>query len=156
MAKSAKYLQCVEQIDFTTREASLLVNGWILRKSKEDWSSNIRCDYQKIFPYSSKAIFWNIPRAQEIIVSRLRLLQSRLNSGLFKLGLHNTGLCEKCGSLEDSIHFIMECPVLDVLRANFLKHLQNKGILWSFLSVVNDEYIMLSLAKFIIDNKIKI
>jgi len=50
----------------------------------------------------------------------------------------------------------MECPVLDVPRANFMKHLQNKGILWSFLSVVNDEYIMSSLAKFIIDNKIKI
>src|SRR5437867_865099 len=156
MAKQATVNRVVEQIDYTTSEASLMVNECVWKWWEEEWISNPSCEYQKLFAFSKKSITWNIPRYYDTIISKVRLLQSKLNSGLFKIGLHETGLCDHCGVFANSQHFIMDCLVTLPLRAYFRNYINQVNKQWTFQSLITDQHIMTLLAKFVIDNHINV
>ena len=49
------------------------------------------------------------PRAKEIAISRLRIQSCSLNAYLFKIGLHNSGHCDICGTPETVEHYLLTC-----------------------------------------------
>ena len=51
----------------------------------------------------------NRRRREETILNRIRLLQTKLNSGLQKIGLHKDGRCDTCNLRQDLEHFVFEC-----------------------------------------------
>lgn len=48
-------------------------------------------------------------RQEEVWFSRLRIGHTGLNSSLFKIQKHLTGLCEHCGGTEDVEHVLLKC-----------------------------------------------
>src|SRR6266516_462930 len=116
------------QIKFTCSEAIYVLEEWIKGLWKKDWKSKQTCSYQKTFQLrSSYSSFSNIRRLDSAI-SRLRLMQTNLNAGRFKLGLHQDGLCTTCGVAEDRVHFTMFCSDTKDLRDQLLKTM--KKINW--------------------------
>ena len=88
--------------------------------------------------------------------SKVQLLQSKLNFGLFKISLHETGLCDHCGTVANSQHLIMDCLVTLPLRNYFRNYIFQSKKQWTFQSLVTDQHIMTILAKFVIDNNINV
>src|SRR3989442_11616836 len=88
----------------------------------EEMEENPIGAYQHIFNPTKKFILPNRSRKNDITVNRLRLLQTKLNAGLYKLGLHQTGLCEMCNVEESSQHIILHCkktesPRIDIRQS---------------------------------------
>ena len=105
LAKEAASKLSFNAIDYTINEALQIVDEWIWKLWLDRWTHNISCVYQGLFNPTKKPLFWNLPRHQEITINRLRLLQFKLKAGLHKLGLHETDLCDFCGTIENSYHF---------------------------------------------------
>src|SRR5437867_2241967 len=78
-----------------------IVDAWIWDKWLKKWRENPIGAYQHIFIPTKKFILSNRSRKKDITVNRLRLVQTKLNAGLYKLGLHQTDLCEMC-NVEES------------------------------------------------------
>src|SRR5437867_13217124 len=110
----------------------------------------------KAFAVQLGNLFWNLPRHQEITINRLRLLQSKLKAGLHKLGLHETGLCDSCGTIENSYHFIMECNVTASLRSHLKCYFAQINKDWIFQSILSDSYAMTCIFKYASAFKISI
>src|SRR6266516_5761591 len=110
--------------------------------------------YQKTFQLrSSYSSFSNIRRLDSAI-TRLRLMQTNLNAGRFKLGLHQDGMCTTCGVAEDGVHFIMFCSDTKDLRDQLLK--TTKKINWNFPYVMTNIETVKIIAKYILINKSRI
>ena len=45
----------------------------------------------------------------ETIIYRLRTGHNRLNMHLYKIALHNSGLCDFCGEAETVKHYLLDC-----------------------------------------------
>ena len=60
---------------------------------------------------------------EQVIVSKLRIGHSRLNSTLFMLGKHLTGYCSLCEEMETVEHVLMSCR----------KFIREKGVMFAGL-----------------------
>jgi len=156
LAKTAVSSNKIDSIDFTDKEAILMIDDWIWKLWTDKWMKNISCNYQGIFPLSKKPLVWNIPRHQEIIINRLRLQQSKLKAGLYKIGLHETGFCDHCGIIETTQHFIMECETTAPIRNHLELFFTRTNKVWSLQAVLNDIYCMTYISKYISLHKITI
>uniref|UniRef100_A0A3B5R9A6 Reverse transcriptase domain-containing protein n=1 Tax=Xiphophorus maculatus TaxID=8083 RepID=A0A3B5R9A6_XIPMA len=78
-------------------------------------------------------------RKEEVVMSRLRIGHSGLNSSLFKIGKHENGACNYCNQVETVEHVLLECD----------KYSEERQILKSLLSRKNIGLSMISL----LDNK---
>src|SRR6266516_2034576 len=108
--------------------------------------------YQKTFQLrSSYSSFSNIRRLDSAI-TRLRLMQTNLNAGRFKLGLHQDGLCTTCGVAEDGVHFIMFCSDTKDLRDQLSTQNYEKDKLEFPYVMTNIETVKI-IAKYILINK---
>jgi len=94
-------------------------------------------------------------RKNEIIINRIRMLQTRLNAGLFKIGLHEDGCCDVCGKLQDCIHFLMECLNTEELRKE-LNNIPHIGTKWSFQELVSDPEAVQIIIKYINQKEVEI
>ena len=116
-AKAATRLDEIEKIIMYKKEKLELVQDWIWKIRKEEWEKYCTCKYKEVYTlnrleFSTKGM----SRRQETIINRLRLQQNGLNAGKYKLGLHETGNCDSCGSFQDVKHFLMECKETRDLR----------------------------------------
>ena len=61
----------------------------------------------------------NVPlnRYDEKIYHRLRLGILGLNYDLYRLGLHENGLCNYCSEMETVSHLLLRCPIYIIERA---------------------------------------
>src|SRR6267154_6183416 len=79
LAKSAARETFPSVQEFTIHEASLVVEEWIWEDWRKDWASNTTCKYQSIFQLSRKYLKPLGSRRKDLIMSKFRLLQSKLN-----------------------------------------------------------------------------
>ena len=148
MAKEAVSKISSDLIDYSINEALQVVDEWIWNLWLNRWTQNISCVYQGLYYPSKKPLYWDLPRHQEITINRLRLLQSKLKAGLHKIGLHETGLCDSCGTTENSYHFIMECNVTTPLRSHLKSCFAQINKVWTFQSILSDSYAMTCISKY--------
>ena len=94
-------------------------------------------------------------RKKDTIINRIRLQQTRLKAGKFKIGLHVDGLCSKCGMEEDAIHFLLHCKDTEELREN-LKNFYGEGINWDFQYLISDQNAIQIIADFITMKNIEV
>ena len=66
-------------------------------------------------------------RKKEVLISRLRLGKCGLNHYLHVMGLHDTGLCENCGTKETIEHWLLNCRKTSQLRARIKRSQKTKN-----------------------------
>ena len=82
-------------------------------------------------------------------------MQTRLNAGLLKLGLHKDGACPECGFLQDCIHLIMKCTGTMDLR-NEIKGQYKKFEPWFYHELMSDIGVISIIVNYVTKNKIVI
>ena len=82
------------------------------------------------------------------------MLQSKLNGGLFKIGLHHDGFCNTCGVIEDNLHFLTECTKTEELRNQIKTQIQITPVKWSYNELTSNKEILDLIVKFIIAKNI--
>lgn len=67
-------------------------------------------------------------RKDEVVISRLRLGHTYLNSTLFLLGKHQDGLCPDCRQPETVEHVLITCEKYSRERLEFISELRHVGM----------------------------
>src|SRR3989442_11305801 len=118
LAKTSSSSSDASQVNivYSNYEAGTITDAWIWGKWLNEWKANPKGTYQNTFTPNKYFIIPNKSRKKDIILNRMRLLQTKLNSGLHRIGLHQDGLCESCGVEESCQHFILHCPRTAELR----------------------------------------
>ena len=127
-----------EAIDFTLHEASPAVEDWIWDQWQKEWASESTCKYQSVYQLERKYLKTLSSRRNDIIKNRLRLLQSKLNGGLYKIGQHEDGLCTTCGVIQDNHHFVMECSDTYDLREHIKTRLKAGDYKWNYQELTSN------------------
>ena len=138
LAKSTSNSLQFTNIDQTRDEAVLAVGKWIWSIWKDQWENKTRNQYQNTFNLQQKYLQFNISWKDACIVNRLRMLQTRLNGGLFKIGRHETGLCSNCNTLQSEKHFIMDCTETTELR-NDIRSIYDTSKPWEYQHILSDK-----------------
>ena len=154
-AKEATCRPDIYPIPFTCTEAILLIESWICNKWYKYWADNKTCNYQSIFNLPCSYFNHHNSRKKEVIISRIRLQQTQLNSGLFKIKLHPTGLCQTCLVPQTGFHLIWECLNTVELENQLSKKL-NKSKPFNFNLILNIPDIMDIMAEYTIKHNINI
>ena len=109
LAKLASSLQHDNNIVYFKEEASSVIKNWVRVKWDREWVRDKSSQYQNNFELQKTLTTLKAPRRVECIWYRLRLMQSKLNACLFKIGKHSDGLCTECNIKEDCTHFLLNC-----------------------------------------------
>ncbi len=76
---------------------------------------------------SPSKMILNLSREDQVILTRLRMGHTKLNSTLHIIGNHSTGLCEICQVKETVDHVLLLCPRYEQERNELQRELQNLG-----------------------------
>ena len=143
-------------ISFTSAEATCVLEEWIESMWNKEWQENIKCSYQKIFNLSKHHEFIFKSRWVDTAISRLRLCQTKLNGGKFKIGQHEDGLCLACGVLEDGHHFILNCVRTINLRIKLKDIAEKEKVNWNYADLLNNKEVVLAIAEYIVENDVEV
>ena len=111
-----------------------LLNEWQTRWDSAQESRHYWSLEKKV---SNKIKFKTTNRKKEVIISRLRLGKCRLKQNLKRMNLHETGLCETCGTEETIEHWLLHCEEttqLGMELGNFCKRIQKPTTLQTILN----------------------
>ena len=111
-----------------------LLNEWQTRWDSAQESRHYWSLEKKV---SNKIKFKTTNRKKEVIISRLRLGKCRLKQNLKRMNLHETGLCETCGTEETIEHWLLHCKEttqLGMELGNFCKRIQKPTTLQTILN----------------------
>ena len=156
--KLAKYSTTVPdttEILLYRDEAIGAVEAWIREIWKKEWDQGKICQYQKFFKLQKDVKQYKTRRKNEIIYNRFRMLHTKLNGCMFKLGLHPDGMCSLCNKFDDCCHFIFECQRTEELRKH-IKKLYAPGKQWTYSELMADELVLEVIAGFVIKNNVSI
>ncbi len=143
-------------ISYTCAEATCVLEEWVEGLWNNEWRENIKCSYQKIFKLNKGHEFTFKSRRIDTAISRLRLCQTRLNSGKFKIGQHEDGLCLSCGVMEDGYHFIFNCVRTVNLRIKLREIAEKGNVKWNFADVLSNKESIIAIAEYIVRNNIEV
>src|SRR2546425_2414534 len=156
LAKSASSSSTIQQISFTKYEVSAITEAWVWKDWRKKWQLHPNGSYQNTFKPACYIPATNKNRRYDIIKNRFRLLQTKLNSGLYKVGLHDSGLCEECGVEETAFHFLFDCTKNVCLR-NSIKRTVNIPLNPSkYQELVSNQKVIDILINYITANNISI
>jgi len=129
LAKSALQHKLIDlNIKFESRELYGMVDKYILNKWQLEWSnsktSNVYITFENKVNKNIKHV--ESSRQNQTLITRLRLGACGLNSHLFKIGCHLTGLCMDCNVPETVEHYIINCPKSEIAKFLKLKCLELK------------------------------
>ena len=143
-------------ITFTRYEAVLMTEGWSLDRWQKEWEKEPKTKYQRTFSLrKGKEVKFKSRKAEKII-NRFKLLQTKLNAGMKKIGQHPTGLCDACSVSEDSFHFLISCTKTSTLRDK-LRDIQKLEINQSnYQKLLNDTTVQETIVNFVLYNHIAI
>src|SRR2546425_7685247 len=141
-------------IKYSSYEIQVELDKWGIKRWYKEWKDNSSCVYQETFNPAPHPVLFSEIRAKDTVIHRLRLLQKKLNSGMFKIGLHRDGLCGTCGVKQDGFHLVMECKDTEDMRNN-LKGRWNPQIDWNFSNIVSDKIIVSMIADYILKKNIE-
>ena len=157
LAKAASTLPLPPvNITYTWVEASCVLDEWIGEMWNKEWQTHPTCSYQRMFSVHKGTGNFCKTRRLDTAISRLRLMQTKLNAGKFKIGLHSDGLCETCGVLKDGIHFLIECVETTTLREKLKEITERLNLKWGYADLLNNQGTINEIAKYIIENDIEI
>ena len=145
-------------IEYSTSEAIGVLEEWIRSKWCKEWEKYPKCTYQTIFKLQRTTTNYALTRRSETAISRLRLQQTKLNWGKYKLGYHNDGCCDSCGTKQDGEHFLMKCKETQELRDQIktCKGSLAKTTPWTYSELISHPETVKIIAKYIETKKIEV
>ena len=156
-AKQAAYAPTLAtHVTFTCTEATCVLEGWIRDLWNREWDEKPSCSYQRMFKTRKKKKCVLKTRNLDSAINRIRLMQTKLNGGKYKIGLHPDGKCNSCQVLQDCNHFIFECTDTVELREKLKKLSIKHSICWDFENILSHHATINEIAKYIVDNKVEI
>ena len=139
LAKQSSFVGNFNNITFTVFEALSILDAHIWDRWCKQWETNPTGSYQKLFKPTARFLTPNVSRRSDVTISRIRMLQSKLNAGLHKLGLHPDGNCEACGVEETSEHFLIKCIKTDKLRKEIFRRCTGLSIPLNFQELTSNK-----------------
>ena len=136
-------------------EASSIIKYWARVKWEQKWVGDKSSQYQNNFELQKTLTILKAPRRVECIWYRLRLMQSKLNACLFKIGKHSDGLCTECNIKEDCRHFLLNCKKTEILRNEIQRKIPSI-VKWSYESLLTNPSSIKLIINHIIKNNIAI
>lgn len=104
----------IELEDFKNIYSKYITQEWQTLWTTADVGSH----YRNIEPNVCPAIKFKDPcRKKERMISRLRFGHCLLNSGLYKIGRHENGICQWCNTEKETVeHYLLKCPKQENLQ----------------------------------------
>ena len=154
LASRAVSLPHITDIVWTWHELVHLTDNWVWRLWLEKWGSTPYGSYQATYaPTSKQSIFFK-SRRSEIIVHRIKLLQSQLNAGLFKIGMHTDGNCSICGVTDNNHHFLLDCASTVELRNDIRRLVAVSPGKWNYRDLTSNNCVLDIMIKYITSKNI--
>ena len=96
------------------------------------WNTQYQIDpkgtsYKAIFPRRRQEDL-RLVHTDTVSLFRLRTGHRKLHLHLFRLGLHQDGLCDVCHTPETVTHFLLDCPQYHAQRVILLANLRKIGV----------------------------
>src|SRR6267154_2384957 len=122
LAKKATTSSNFHNIEYSKYEATLIIDSYIWTKWFKQWETNPSGSYQNTYIPTNNTLNTIKSRKKDVIKNRLRMLHTKLNSGLCKLGIHPNGKCDVCGVEESAQHFVLHCIKTEQIREEIKAH----------------------------------
>ncbi len=105
-----------------------VINRKIIRIWQQRWenSSKGRWYYNIVKSVGKKDQFYGRHRKEEVMISRLRMGHTGLNSTLALMGKHGNGMCDECDASETVEHVLFECSKYDDQRNSLFSNISNR------------------------------
>ena len=114
---------CVSYADICQHLRDHFDNVWNTRYQSDPKGTS----YKAVFPRRRKEDL-RVVQTDTATSFRLRTGHCKLHLHLFRLGLHQDGLCDACHTLETIANFLLVCPQYHAQRAILLAKLRNIGV----------------------------
>ena len=98
----------------TLQEVAMAVESHVRKLWQEEWNNASKGSrfYRSHTPnVNERPKTWGSTRKEQVLMTRVRCDQLRLNQNLFKKGKHPTGQCDFCQDKEDVPHVLLHCPL---------------------------------------------
>ncbi len=123
LAKKALKKNLVDvKVPLGRNEIKSVINRKIIRIWQQRWenSSKGRWYYNIVKSVGKKEQLYGRHRKEEVMISRLRMGHTGLNSTIALVGKHENGMCDECDVSETVEHVLIECSKYDDQRNVFL------------------------------------
>lgn len=107
------------------KEAKSILKRKLMNKWRIRWDSSSTGRWCYSITQTVGRIHCQGRNRKEVLLSRLRLGHTGLNSTLAIMGLHENGLCDVCGVSENVCHILFICSKYNIFRDVLFSHLKN-------------------------------
>ena len=137
LAKQATAHDFTKDLTYSLHDYNRLVETLIWEMWMKSWNEDKGCSYQNYFqPTANGVMFKQSSRRCETMLSHLRMGQTRLNSGLYKIGRHVSGLCDNCQVPETTEHFLLYCNSTESLQSQLRKIFEKLEVEMNLTSIL--------------------
>lgn len=131
LAKEALRKDLIDiKIPLGRNEVRSIINREITKIWQQRWesSSTGRWYYSIVKSVGKKESCYGRHRKEEVMISRLRMGHTGLNSTLALMGKHGNGMCDECGVVETVEHVIFKCSKYEEQRSELFKNIKNRSV----------------------------
>lgn len=138
LAKQALRLQIVNNnIPLGKAEGKTIIKMQMQKVWQEYWDTNeTGRHFYNIQKQVGRGGVVGRSRKEEVVITRLRLGHTELNSTLHKIGKHPTGKCRMCDHPESVKHVLMECKGYERERRELKTALQREKVSFSIENIL--------------------
>ena len=112
--------------------------------------------YHELFPGGKNISEKLVPRKKDVIITRLRFHNCRLNRYLHKIGCHPTGLCDVCGRDGMVEHFLLNCEDHKELSSRLKSVAISRNLIVSVRMILSEEPFLNIIYSYICAKKISV
>lgn len=140
LAKDALQKEITVPIPLGKGEGKAVIREKGMRIWQKWWEEDTKGrGYYKVQKCVSIKNYKEKTRREEIIISRLRVDHTGLNSTLYLIGKRNSENCEKCGVKENAEHVILHCILYELERRVLQDGVQEAGREWNLIGILGTE-----------------
>ncbi len=128
LAKKALKKNLVDvKVPLGRNEIKSVINRKIIRIWQQRWENSSKGRwYYNVKSVGKKEQFYGRHRKEEVMISRLRMGHTGLNSTLALMGKYGNGMCDECDASETVEHVLFECSKYDDQRNSLFSNISNR------------------------------
>ena len=142
-------------VDLELKEANIAVDSFITETWQKEWvaAKTGRALFEIEPLVSHKIKYTHESRAQESVITRMRLGKCYLNHYLHKISVRPDGLCEHCREQETIEHYIFKCKFNKDLTNEIVSRCKTSKLVASVANVLSNMHLSNHLYEYIKSQK---